>query len=334
MRAAAPGKIIFSGEHAVVYGKPALVAAVNRFAWAEIDPADDLSISFHLVDFNEQASDSFDQLQTVSRNLSQRHQAFLEGKLDISQVVQKPADLFAFLFIHFFEQNAVTFDRGLRISLRSDIPVGSGMGSSAATLLAVLRVMTAFYHLEFDRRKSYDLALTAEKLQHGRPSGVDPYVSLNGGFVCFQDQRAIDLPMPRLPFYLINTGAPGASTGECVSQVAQRFGASTIWNDFERTTEVLQHALLQNDSERVLQAVRDNHRLLIEIGVTPMRVQQFIAELEARDGAAKIAGAGSIRGDGGGMVIAFAETPPLDLVEKYGYTLMDVQGEPHGARLV
>lgn len=333
MRAMAPAKIILSGEHAVVYGKPALVTAVDRFASADVTANDDSTIFFHLEDFNEKASATLDDLRDVHRHLSQRYQAFLDGSLEISAVVQRPSDLFAFLFISFIDFYHLQLDRGLRISLRSDIPVGSGMGSSAATVLSVLRAMTGFFNLRFDGRQSFALALDAEKLQHGRPSGVDPYISLNGGFARFQNQQAVNLPIPELPFYLINTGKPASSTGECVSHVAAFFGDSPIWDDFEAVTQAMQQALVKNDLGEIQRRVRENHQMLVTIGVTPVRVQQFIAEIE-KNGAAKIAGAGSIRGDGGGMVTVFSEKNPQKVAEKYGFVLMPVKGEPLGARLL
>ena len=57
---------------------------------------------------------------------------------------------------------------------------------------------------------------------------------------------------------------------------------------------------------------------------------RFIHLSEDKYGAAKITGAGSIRGDGGGMVLIFAESAPAELCAAYGYELLDVEGEARG----
>lgn len=334
MKAIAPGKIILSGEHAVVYGKPALVMAVNRYAETFISGSGDSRVHFDLVDFDEDSSLTIQALRELKGRLYRNYQMFLSGELGIRDVLKKPFHLFEFLFITFLDGLQLKLDRGLDIRLHSNIPAGSGMGSSAATLLSVLKGLADYFSLDMDSHAYYDYGLQAEKLQHGRPSGVDPYISLHGGFVRFQDQDAQKLPMPDMPFYIVNTGVPASTTGECVSRVAASFQDSPIWDDFECVANEMQQALLVNDLSFVQRCVRENHKLLTAIGVTPPHIQDFIAEVEKNGGAAKIAGAGSINGDSAGMVLVVAENIPSSLIERYGFQIMNVKGDPLGARIV
>ncbi len=206
------------------------------------------------------------------------------------------------------------------------------MGSSAASLVAALRAIVAFWALEFDRHTAYKLALAAERLQHGRPSGIDVAAALFGGFFRFEQGKIHPLPALSLPLSLVYTGRPEASTGECVAKAAA-FGTGDIWDDFAAVTESLQQALLERNDDEIKRCIRENHRLLCAVGVTPEAVQRFIGEIEAQGGAAKISGAGSIRGNAAGMIVVFGVSP-LETAEKYGFTVMNVQGEKHGVRLI
>ncbi len=334
MKALAPGKIILSGEHAVVYGKPALVMAVDRFAEATITGNGDARVQFELVDFDENSSLTIQAMRELKGRLLRNYQLFLNGELSIRDVLKKPFHLFEFLFITFIDGVQLKLDRGLNIQLKSNIPVGSGMGSSAATLLSVLKGLAEYYSLDLKKDDFFKYGLEAEKLQHGTPSGVDPYVSLHGGFVRFQNKKADNLPMPNVPFYLVNTGAPHSTTGECVSQVAENFGDSLIWDDFEAVTNNLQAALLKNDLAEAQRWIRENNKLLSVVGVVPKQITNFIHEIEKNGGAAKIAGAGSVGGDTAGMVTVFSERAPKDVTEKYGFELLNIKGEADGARVV
>lgn len=334
MKALAPGKIILSGEHAVVYGKPALVMAVDRFAEASISSNSDSRVHFELVDFDENSSLTIQAMRELKGRLMRNYQLFLDGEMSIREVLKKPFHLFEFLFITLIDGVQLKLDRGLNIQLKSNIPVGSGMGSSAATLLSVLKGLAEYYKLDLKKDDFYKYGFEAEKLQHGTPSGVDPYVSLHGGFVRFQNKQAEKLRMPDVPFYLVNTGTPHATTGECVSQVAQHFGDSKIWDDFEAVTDNLQNALTKNNFTDTKRWIRENNKLLSTIGVVPDPIQDFIHEIEKSGDAAKIAGAGSVRGETGGMVTVFSEQPPIDMTHKYGYELINIKGDVHGARVV
>ncbi len=334
MKAIAPGKIIISGEHSVVYGKPALVMAVDRFAEASIFPQTTDLVSFDLLDLNQRSSFTVRALHELKRRLVKNYHMFLNGELSIREVLAKPFELFDFLFITLLDGLQLKLERGVRIGLRSDIPIGCGMGSSAATILSVLRAVVGFFSLDFVPERFYEYGVEAEKLQHGRPSGVDPYVSLHGGFVRFQEKQAKKLSMPQWPMYLVNTGQPLTTTGECVELVAKKFADSKIWDDFAAVTEEIEKMLHRNDLITLRQAIRENNRLLAHIGVVPAGVRDFIADIEKAGGAAKTSGAGAVFGHQAGMVLIFAETAPKEICKKYGFELMPAKGEAQGARIV
>ena len=335
MKAIAPGKLILSGEHAVVYGKPAIAMAVDRCAQAVIAPSPSgEEVAINLQDLHLAESFPVRTLRDLKGRIGKNYRQFLDGQLSIREVLHKPIELFQYAFITILDALHLTVAQGLDIQLRSNIPIGCGMGSSAATVLSVLRSVGHYFRVEFRPEWYLAYSLEAENLQHGHASGLDSYISIHGGCARFQDGRAEKMPLPRMPIHLVHTGAPAVTTGECVEQVRQQFGNSTVWSEFEDVTREMESALRANDLAAIQASIRDNHRLLTGIGVVPSRVQEFVKAVEQQDAAAKICGAGAVAGDSAGIVLVCAEEPPRELCKEYGYTLISARGEPLGARIV
>ncbi|HPF99025.1 MAG TPA: mevalonate kinase [Kiritimatiellia bacterium] len=335
MKAIAPGKLILSGEHAVVYDKPALVMAVDRCAESVVVTGDTGDVvSFDLQDLKQVESFTLRALRDLRERVGRNYHLFLQGQLSIRDVLYKPIELFQFAFITILDALHLKVANGVKIQLHSNIPIGCGMGSSAATVLSVIRAIGHYFRVDFRPEWYQAYSLEAENLQHGHASGVDTYISMHGGCARFQKGQAEKLPLPRMPIHLVHTGVPDTSTGECVSRVRERFENSTIWNDFEAVTNSMEQALRANDLESIQSAIRENQRLLSHIGVVPQRVQDFVSDVEKWGAAAKVCGAGSVGGDKGGMVLVCSEKAPTDICKKHGYNIVSVRGEPLGARLV
>ncbi len=335
MKAIAPGKLILSGEHAVVYDKPAIAMAIDRSAQSVILPADaGDEISFELQDLSQSESFTIRALRELKNRLAKNYHLFLEGKMGIRDVLYKPVELFQFAFITILDGLHLKIANGVKIQLHSNIPIGCGMGSSAATVLSVLRGVGHYFRVEFRPEWYHAYSMEAENLQHGHASGVDTYISLHGGCAKFQKGEAQKLPLPRLPMHLVHTGVPETTTGECVSRVRENFGDSNIWSEFEAVTNAMEKALASNQLDDIQSCIRENNRLLADIGVVPGRVQEFISEVESTGSAAKICGAGAVAGDKGGIVMVCSEQAPKQLCDKYGYNIVSVRGEPLGARIV
>lgn len=334
MKAVAPGKIILSGEHAVVYGKPAIAMAIDRNAVFELTPQDGNQISFDLPNSEENESHTLLALGDLKRRIDKKYHEFLRGKIGIREVLTMPADLFRFAFVHTLDGLHRHIDTGLCLKLRSNIPVGCGMGSSAATVLSEIRALGHYLRVDFKPDWYYEYSLEAEKLQHGNPSGVDSYISLHGGCASFRNGTANSMALPRMKMFMVQTGIPDSTTGESVMQVKENFQKSSIWSEFEAITIAFEEAIHANDELKVRWLVRENNRLLIAIGVVPARVQQFIFDIETQGGSAKICGAGSVTGDRGGVVLVFADLQPTALCEKYSYLVSPVRGDPLGTRMV
>jgi mevalonate kinase len=334
MKAIAPGKLILSGEHAVVYGKPAIAMAIDRSAVFELTPQSGDKISFDLPGGRDSESSTLMALRDLKRRMENKYHEFQSGDIGIGYVLSAPADLFRFAFIHTLDGLHRTLDSGLVCKLRSSIPEGCGMGSSAATVLSEIRALGHYLRVDFKPDWFYEYSLDAEKMQHGKPSGVDSYVSLHGGCSFFEQGKARSVSLPRLKMYMVQTGIPESTTGECVMEVERRHKDSLIWSEFEDVTRAFEHALRSNDVQQIHWMIRENNRLLTAIGVVPGRVQAFIADVEASGSSAKVCGAGAVLGENGGVVLVFSDVQPTELCSKYGYPVSPVRGDPLGTRMV
>ncbi|MEM7495757.1 MAG: hypothetical protein AAF471_06445 [Myxococcota bacterium] len=338
MQAQAPGKLILSGEHAVVYGKPAIAVAVDRQATAavtSINTSDTVSLT--LPRYGIAATFSPSQLREQTQALWQRQRLAQAGRLSTTEVVTDPVQPLQAAVIHAMEgfnpMDSPTARPGLNarpsagfaVRLDSDIPPGCGLGSSAATSLSVLRAVTGYLGRKMEQGWYERAAGQIEELHHGRPSGVDATTCARGGCLRFHNGLASPLPPPVFPLRLVHTGTPATNTAACVFHVKRHAGNGNLWDAFEQVTRATERALLRRDMVACRQAVRRNHRLLVEIGVVPARVQEFIAAVERQGGAAKICGAGAVTGDSAGVVWVVADPFPTPLCRQYGYAIMTVR---------
>lgn len=336
MKVFAPGKLILSGEHAVVHGKPALAMAVNRYVTATVSKQFLPFVSFDLSDLSYRGRLSLFALKHLKNRIKAKYQRFVHGEFRIREVLQKPVELAQFAMMLFFEMLNIKLTSGIKIHVRSDIPIGCGMGSSAATILSILHALAHHLKMQIPQDMFYRLGLEAENMQHGFSSGLDVRVSLNGGCLYINEGQIQERMIPVLPMFLVNTGTPESSTGECVEQVANIFKTTSIGNDFEDVTKAMDTAFQNNDVAEVMRAVQANHDLLNRIKVVPEQVSQFISQVELQGGAAKICGAGSISGNHAGMVLVITNdvSSLTSLCTQYHYDIVPIVGESRGVHVV
>ncbi|MFT5121637.1 MAG: mevalonate kinase [Verrucomicrobiales bacterium] len=328
MNARSPGKLILSGEHAVVYGCPAIALALDCYAHARLSMLDTPELTVILGD-RSPVSWGLEHLLAFAAELDERYRSFLAGQTTIEDVLHKPEDLFAYEFGQVLAMRGVP-GTGLQLSLASDIPLGCGMGSSAALILAALRVLSL--HTGGILPDEPELGLRVEHLQHGRSSGLDIVTSARGGMIRMADGKVESLPAIEQALILALTGCPEVSTGVCVEAVRKGFAHDQVlWQAFTDCTNAVTRTMADGRQEALRDALMENHRLLVRIGVVPERVQAFVAEIEACGGAAKICGAGSVKGDASGVVFVYGIDEEAEAVMgRYGYPLMKMNVAKHG----
>jgi len=249
----APGKIIICGEHAVVYGYPALAAAVDRRIYL--------------------------------------------------QLVQK-GESYSF-------------------RLKSAIPSRSGMGSSAA--LAAVEQAALLYlagNHKLDRERIDALTFEMEKAAHGNPSGVDNTIAVYGGILLYQKDKGFKrLEFKKLPqFLLVNTGRPVETTDEMVVGIVGRGVKNKnprIINSLKRIGKLPKEfvkALKKGDLSYLIHLIKENERLLEELGVVGEKAKAIIRQIENLGGAAKISGGGGAK-FGSGIALVYHQN--LEVIIKF-----------------
>lgn len=322
MSALAPGKLILSGEHSVVYGAPALSLALRRHTRAQFLPND----SGFLEGRISHASAAFlpfaiNHLTSLKHRLDARYELFLKGELSIQQVLDHPSQLL--LYTIAVSMGADVERASGTLHLSSDLLVGSGMGSSASVIACLLSL---FAPAPSDVADFVEQVRFCERLQHGRGSLIDAASVSYGGIICLRQQevsRCNHLQLPPGCFW-IYTGAPSTSTGECVEQVRKSFAHSSIWQAFAEVTD----SFLEAQPDEVPTLIQQNQRLLERIGVVPSAIQSLVRQIECSGGAAKVAGAGCVRGPHAGLLLAWLPegTPAqLELPAHYIWGELDIE---------
>lgn len=332
IKVAAPGKLILSGEHAIVHGGAALAMAVNRYVTATVTRETVPQVLFDLSDLSHRSRLSLDALHHLKNKIKQKYYRFIRGDYSIREVLQKPFELAQFAIGMFTESLNLTLPHGVKIQVQSDLPIGCGMGSSAATIISVMQAISSYMDFPVPEEELFRLALEVENMQHGYSSGLDLRVAMQGGCLYMRGQRIETRALPALPMYLVNTGSPDATTGQCVEKVAPYFREGSLIDDFSAVTQAMDVALQQQEWRKMQEAIRGNQRLLTDIGVVPERVQQFVSLIENAGGAAKICGAGSVAGDKAGALLVVSEDQQhlASLSSRFGYNIIPISGEPKG----
>jgi mevalonate kinase len=288
--ATAPGKIILVGEHAVVYGRPAIAAPVWQcVATATIQPsaqgagclinATDIDLHFRLAEARED-----EPLAVVTR-------------LALAQL-------------------GVEIEPDWRIDLHSEIPIASGLGSGAALSTALVRAIFNQLGHRADPAAISALVYESERFYHGTPSGIDNTVVAYGQPIWFVKGEAIQPFHPATPLTIaIADSGIHSPTKETVGDVRQAWQrepkrCEAIFDAIGAVTCHARQAMEQGDPAALGRLFDENQALLESLDVSSEPLQALIA-------AAHQAGAMGVKLSGGGRggnVIALVHEGCADAV--------------------
>lgn len=284
--ATAPGKIHLLGEHTSVYGKPALLAAIDKSVSVSIESAKNGK------GFSEHGKDR--------EELEQVLLSAIKKKFIISKIPK------------------------YKIEIKTDLPIGSGLGSSAAFSAASAAVLLTFLNLPNDKETIFEIAYEGEKFFHGNPSGGDLAAVVNGGVTYFRKEFEFLKTFSKLPFeihenikqfYLIDSGKPVESTRELVVNVVGLFVkknkklSQEIFDQQEQFVKDMVIALQKGNEKELIHIIRQGEKNLEKLGVVGKKAKSIVRSVENLGGAAKIIGGGGIK-EGAGMILVYFPTKP------------------------
>jgi mevalonate kinase len=297
----APGKLLLMGEHAVVYGYPSIVTAVNERLYISIEKTDDGKITIEAPQVKDtRFVDAAIAASARSWNIS-------------------PA--------------------GFRLTSESRFSGVYGFGSSSAVTVATLKAMAVLYEISVDNKALFDVALEVVRSVQGKASGVDVAAAIFGGTLLYGDGGNIleQLEDVRIPLIVGYTGVK-ADTVTLVDQVAQKREQQAVKVDrvfaaIETLTRDAKLKIQEGDWERVGKLMDFNQEYLRDLGVSSEKLETLIhAAKQAGAWGAKLSGAG-----GGDCMIAIASeehrAEVVHAIQQASGEVVDIRAGAEGVRV-
>jgi mevalonate kinase len=285
-----PGKWILAGEHSVLRGVPALVfplrSRVLDLSYLDVGNSAALNLNLH--------GEHGEELQQLVWNV-------LEKACEIKKI----------------KRSALVGD----LTLKSSVPVGAGMGASAALCVAVTKWMNNLGLVS--KEEMFEFARTLENLFHGESSGVDIAVSLNGHGLYYERNGEIrPVRLEWSPKWFISYSGQRGVTLECVNKVKELIAKNpdhgkALDETMRQAVGICEKALFQKDEMVGKQLLKQGMELAGQVfekwGLTDGAPQKHM-DLLKQSGALAVKPTGS--GGGGYILSLWDQEPPAEMVSK------------------
>lgn len=379
----APGKVIVFGEHAVVHGKAAMAAAISLrsylhvttlskshrtirlcFPDIQLDHTWDIdSLPWHIFDEDTKKPRYYDRVTTLDEKIVEAMRPFVEEvspgePIEKRKIHQAAASSFMYLYLAL---QPISTPAAIWV-LRSTLPIGAGLGSSAsicvciaAAMLKQIAVLSGPHPDQPDEEVEIQLerinrwAFVGEMCIHGNPSGVDNTVSTRGKAVLFKRVDYTKPPQatplnafPELPLLLVNTNQSRSTSTEVakVAVLLKKYPDVT-----ERTLDSIDQVTMSayklitsegfdpnsdTNIEHLGDLFRMNHGLLVSLNVSHPKLEHIREIIDYADfGYTKLTGAG-----GGGCAITLLKPHiTLEHIEEIQHEFKDAGFEEYKTTL-
>ncbi|MCB9595421.1 MAG: mevalonate kinase [Sandaracinaceae bacterium] len=293
------GKVILLGEHAVVYGVPALAAGLERGVTATATPAAETELACAPWG----TSDGLDADTDLGRALRAVIEAHPDAPLP-----------------------------PVRVEADVALPAGAGLGCSAALGVAVLRALDELAGRAASDAEIAERSMIWERVFHGNPSGLDNTMAAHGGVACFRRGEPLERLDVRAPLRLvIGDSGESSSTRAMVEQVARQRERDAA--RFDKSLDAIgtlvsnaRLALEAGDAHALGQLMDLNQHLLAAWMLSTTALEDMIGAARAAGAkGAKVTGSG-----GGGCMIALVESEEVgakvvDAIEALGFAAFQTE---------
>ena len=279
-----PGKTILFGEHAVVYGHPAIAVPLNSVH---------LRVSLHARPNQQPGTFTIINHTTGEKTIL----SALAEHNPIRAAIQFTAD-----HLHIQQLPAT------EMVLSSTIPIASGLGSSAALAVSIIRGLSQYLGFNLSNDQINTLAFEIEKIQHGQPSGIDnSVITYNHPIYYIKGQPPEYLKFEKtITLIVANTGIPSL-TKETVSEVRAKLEEEpekikALLDQIGKIGKAAKAYLVSGQMQAIGQSMIRNHELLCDLGVSCPELDRLVSTaLDNGAYGAKLCGSGK-----GGNMVAIA----------------------------
>jgi mevalonate kinase len=315
--ASAPGKLMLYGEHAVVYGSPCIVTAVDQRVHVTVEPNGEGEI--HVCSPNVGLDEYHKKITRLGKNDLPKSMAFVE-----------------MLVKRFYEQHKIK--DGIRISTESDFSSQFGFGSSAAVVVALTKALCTYFSIEMNNKQIFEISYQAVLDVQGVGSGFDVAASVYGGTLYYMTPGTVieNIYDGELPMVVGYTGIK-ADTATLIRQVAElkrnEGWVEAVFGDISDLVNRAKKLFMSKDFVQLGKLMNKNQKLLSTLNVSSVELDKLIKSTkEVGAYGAKLSGAG-----GGDCMIAFIDYEKIEEAGKYieqaGGTWMKVKTGAQGVRI-
>ena len=300
VKTSAPGKLLLLGDHAVVYGHPCIVTAVDKRLYVEAE--------------------------------------VIEGQEDEIITPQVKESRFVLETIAYFKVK-FNIKKSVRIKTNGDFSHNVGLGSSSAVTVATFKALSELFHKRLKNEEIFDLSYKVNLKIQGVGSGFDIAAATYGKILYFVTGGKIIEPLKTdsLPLVVGYSGIK-ADTPFYIRKVAESFRnkkqeMKSLFEQIRRLVLDAKKNLLSKNYQEVGKLMTKNHRLLQKLGVSIPQLDSMVdAAVKAGAFGAKLSGAG-----GGDCMIALVPVNKIQAVEKAiqksGGEIINVKNNAEGVRI-
>lgn len=287
----APGKIILFGEHAVVYGYPAIAV-----------PIDAVQVKVTILPVIKGS-----QSVIKIRNLNWIEDIpFMD--LGEDDLIRESINN---VVLHIGNKPPL-----FEMVISSTIPIAAGLGSSAALAVAIIKGFSQFLGIQLSSDQINSLALQSEIIQHGSPSGIDNSVISIGKPIYFlKNSPIVQIDIPDSLYIILGDTGKRTLTRDVVNEIRQFLDTEPtivrpILENIGKITDTALHALRSGNLNEIGKLMTQNHNYLKELGVSSTDLDRLV-DSALSNGAlgAKLCGGGQ-----GGFMVALCTSGTLDRI--------------------